>query len=117
MVAYKNVGGKKVTLVRSASIRIAGLSTKHTNAKSVGGVKPAVTLKKGATLILKPSVTPVDPKKPVYANPAKFMFASHNNSVAKVDANGKITAVGKGTANIYTYASNGVKALTVVTVK
>ena len=117
VVAYKNVGGKKVTLVRSASIRIAGLSTKHTNAKSVGGVKPAVTLKKGATLILKPSVTPVDPKKPVYANPAKFMFASHNNSVAKVDAKGRITAVGKGTANIYTYAPNGVKAKITVTVK
>ena len=117
VVAYKNVGGKKVTLVRSTSIRIAGLNTKHTNAKSVGGVKPAVTLKKGATLILKPSVTPVDPKKPVYANPAKFMYASNNKNVATVDAKGRITAVGKGTANIYTYASNGVKALTVVTVE
>ena len=48
---------------------------------------------------------------------ATFRYASSNTKVAKVDKNGKITAVGKGTCYIYVYAANGLAKKVKVTVK
>ena len=117
VVAYKMVNGKKVTLVRSASLHIAGANTKYTNAKSIKVAKTSLTLKKGKTTTLKPTMTLVSSGKKLISCTDKFRYASCNKSIAKVDASGKITAVGKGTVNLYVYATNGVKTKVVVTVK
>ena len=117
VVAYKNVNGKKVTLVRSASLHIAGTSTNYTNAKSVKVSASTLTLAKGKTSTIKPTVTLVDKTKTQPKCVSKLQYATSNSSVAKVDANGKITAVGKGTANVYVFAENGVKAKVAVTVQ
>ncbi len=117
VVAYKMVNGKKVTLVRSASLHIAGANTKYTNAKSVKVAKTSLTLKKGKTTTLKPTMTLVSSRKKLISCTDKFRYASCNKNIAKVDASGKITAVGKGTVNLYVYATNGVKTKVVVTVK
>ena len=117
VVAYKMVNGKKVTLVRSASLHIAGANTKYTNAKSIKVAKTSLTLAKGKTTTLKPTMTLVSSGKKLISCTDKFRYASCNKSIAKVDASGKITAVGKGTVNLYVYATNGVKTKVVVTVK
>ena len=117
VVAYKNVNGKKVTLVRSASLHIAGANSTRTNVKSVKVAKTAISLKKGKTTTLKPTVTLVNNKKHAISCTNQVRYASCNKSIATVDANGKITAVAPGTVNIYAYASNGVRVKIVVTVK
>ena len=116
-VAYKMVNGKKVTLVRSASLHIAGVGSKRTNAKALTVAKTAITLNAGKTTTLMPSVTRVTGKKLLIACTDKVRYASCNKSIAKVDASGKITAVAKGTVNIYAYAANGKRVKIVVTVK
>lgn len=117
VVAYKNVNGKKITIVRSASVRVAASDSKYTNAKSVTVNKTAVTLNAGKQTTIKAQVTPANAKKTLLAPGAELNYVSANKSVATVDANGKITAVAKGAANIYVYAQNGKKAKVAVTVK
>ena len=116
VVAYKNVNGQKIRLVRSASIRVAGANSKFTNAKSVTVKQSAVTLKAGKTYNISASATLVNANKKLFTALPQFSYASSNKSVATVDKNGKITAVAKGTANIYVYTQNGKKAKVTVTV-
>jgi len=46
----------------------------------------------------------------------KIKFETDNVKVATVNKKGLITAVGKGTCNVYAYAQNGVSARIVVSV-
>lgn len=116
VVAYKNVNGKKISLVRSASVRVAGANSKFTNAKSVTVKQSALTLKVGKTATISATANLVDAKKTLFTAYPELTYASSNKSVATVDKNGKITAVAKGTANIYAYTQNGKKAKVTVTV-
>lgn len=80
--------------------------------KSVTGISlnsSSLTLKKGETSQLNATVTPSD------ATNRTVKYTSSNANVAKVDANGKITAVGGGTATI-TASAGGKNATCKVTV-
>ena len=50
-------------------------------------------------------------------NHRKVAWESDNIKVAKVDKNGKITAVDKGSCYIYAYAQNGIYARVKITVE
>ena len=70
-----------------------------------------VSMEKGATLQLTAIINPSN------ATFQALTWKSSATSVATVDANGKVTANGVGTATITVAAANGVKATCVVTVK
>ena len=55
-------------------------------------------------------------KKPV-EHARKVRWYSSNTSVATVNQNGKIKAVGKGTCTVYAVANNGIRNSVKVTVK
>lgn len=71
--------------------------------------KSSVALKKGETAQLSATVTPSD------ATNRTVKYTSSNSNVAKVDSNGKITAVGGGTAKI-TATAGGKSAVCTVSV-
>lgn len=75
--------------------------------------KTATLTKKGATVTLKATA------KPTNANQRKVTWKSNNTKVAKVDSNGKVSAVSNGTATITATAADGSKkkAACKVTVK
>ena len=92
----------------------------YTNAKSISVAKDTVSIKKGKTSQIKPSVTPVKSGKEVLSkghNVEVYRYTSSNTAIAKVSASGKITAVKKGTCKIYVVAPNGVWKEISVTVK
>jgi uncharacterized protein YjdB len=63
--------------------------------------KTKVTLKKGKTITLKKTIAPSS------ANTKTVIWKSSNKKVATVDSNGKVKAVGKGTATITCTAKDG----------
>ena len=83
--------------------------------KHVTGVKldkSALSLTLGETHTLKATVLPAD------AVNKKVQWTSDNENVAKVDQNGKVTAITPGTANITVVTEDGsLKAVSVVTVE
>ena len=70
------------------------------------------TLKKGKTLTLK-----IKTIKPADAVNQKVKWTSSNPKVAKVDKNGKVTAVGKGSCVITCTAQDGSKVKATVKIK
>ena len=89
----------KVTVVKKAKA-----------SKSIKLSKKTLKLNKGKTYILKSKMSPLsstDSKK----------WSSSNNKVAKVDQNGVVTALKKGTAKITVKTTKGKKATCKVTVK
>ena len=117
VVAYKNVNGKEVNIVRGSTLHIACSKNKMTNAKSVKVAKKAVTLKKGKTSKIKATVTLVKKDAKQIKHVPALRYASSDKKIAKVSSKGKITAVSKGTATIYVYTNNGKRAKVKVTVK
>lgn len=83
--------------------------------KSVTGItlsETSITLAEGQTKDLTATVEPAD------ADDAEVTWISSNDSIVKVDASGKVTAVGaNGTATIIASTANGTKAECEVTVK
>lgn len=73
--------------------------------------KTGVTINKGASYTLKPTISPTN------ASIKTVTWKSSNTKVAKVTSAGKITGVGKGTATITATSNNGKKATCKVTVK
>ncbi len=65
--------------------------------------KTEMTLSEGAMETLVATVTPA------YATNGKFIWSSNNNSVATVDAGGKVTAVAAGKATITAMSEDGTK--------
>lgn len=81
--------------------------------KPVTGIsldKTSITLKKGEAAQITAAVTPSD------ATNKAVTYTTSNSNVAKVDSNGKITAVGGGTAKI-TATAGGKSAVCTVNVK
>ena len=66
-------------------------------------------MKKGKTATIKAKTILVDKSKKQLsdAHAKEFRYETSNKKVAKVNANGKVEAVGKGTCYIYVYARNG----------
>ncbi len=120
VVAYKVSGGKELVLGKSITGHVVGRKNKEcSNAKSIKVAKSKVELKVGKSAKIKAKTILVDKSKRQLNNKhaKEFRFASDNKKVAKVSAKGKITAVGKGTCNVYVYARNGFAQKIEVTVK
>ena len=120
VVAYKKVNGKEKQLGKSITAHIAGRKNSScTNAKNVKLQKKSITLSVGKTAKIRATVILVDPKKAELSegHTAHLRFASDNREVVKVDKNGKITALKKGTCKVYVYAKNGCTKAVTVTVK
>ena len=118
--AYKYVDGKKVLLGKSLELYVAGSqSEKYTNVSKVTLNKKSVKLKVGDTFKLKAELKLEDDRKKMVTKSkvAKVRYISSDTSVATVDSKGNITAVGKGTCNIYAYSRNGAFAKIKVKVK
>ena len=73
--------------------------------------KSSATLSKGGTVTLKATITPSN------ATNQTLTWTSSNTKVAKVSADGKVTAVKNGTATITCKTSNGKTATCKITVK
>jgi len=102
-ITVTTVDGKKTAV---CTVTVKAPATKLTLNKT------STSIKKGKTLALKiKKFTPAD----VY--PKTLTWSSSKKSVAKVDKNGKVTAVKKGTATITAKSWNGKTAKCKVTVK
>ncbi len=116
--AYRTINGKKTFVGNTLSYYVVGGShATATNAKSITVAKTTVELSAGKTSSISATVTNTDKKKELPGYVAELRYRSTNTAVATVDANGKITAVGKGTCTIYVVAENGVNKKVSVTVK
>ena len=100
-ITVTTFNGKKASVV--VTVKAAPSSVKLSSTK--------LTLNKGKTATLKATLAP--------SGAASFAksWTSSNAKIAKVDANGKVTAVAKGTATISYKTFNGKTAKCVVTVK
>ena len=109
-VTGKAVGTTTVT-VKLASGKTAKITVTVAAPTPTGmnNVPASKNLAKGKTLVLKPILLPAGAK-------GKITYKSSNTKIATVDANGKITAKGKGTAQI-TITAGKVKKTCKVTVK
>ncbi|MCR5337417.1 MAG: InlB B-repeat-containing protein, partial [Lachnospiraceae bacterium] len=117
--AYKLVDGKYEIIGKSLGLHAPTEGGKYTSATSVKVNKKKVTLrlknKKKKTFKIKAKEVAQNGLK--IAQHRAIKFISKNTKVAKVDKNGKIKAVGRGTCTIYVVAQNGVYTKIKVTVK
>ncbi|MDE7298155.1 MAG: Ig-like domain-containing protein, partial [Lachnospiraceae bacterium] len=118
---------KKVATVKNGKVTTVGVGTAKITVKTANGKtatctvtvknppegvklsKTSISLKKGETYSLKATLTPSN----TYTT---YTWTSSNKKVATVK-NGKVTAVGKGTATITVKTANGKTATCKVTVK
>ena len=118
VIAYRMVNGKYEKITQTISLHIAGKeNSKHSNAKAIKVNKQEFSLKVNKAATIKPTIVLKNSKKKAIEHTAKFRYMSNNTSVATVDKNGKIKAVGKGTCIIYIFANNGKLNAVKVTVK
>ena len=105
--------GSGKALSTSKTIHVATTGGKYGNPIGVSVKKASVkltvkkTYKIGASVRARGSVT----------THRKIAYESTNVTIAKVDKNGKVTALRKGTCYIYAYAQNGVMSKVRITVK
>lgn len=123
----KGAKGHKISTTGTFTVRTSGVYTLYSIDKygndvvkkvtvkipvpaSVKLKKSTVSLKRGKSYTISPSVSPGG----VYV---KYSFSSSNKKVATVNAKGKITARKKGKATITVKTQNGKKKTCIVTVK
>ncbi len=117
VVAQKKVKGKYKTLFKTPTFHIAGAKSKYSNVKKITVKKNKYTLKVGKTAKIKAKIVLAKKNKKAIAHVKKFRYKSTNTAVVKVDKNGKIKAIGKGTATVYVYSNNGTAKAIRITVK
>ena len=120
VVAQKKVNGKYVEIARSRMGHVItnNRSGKYTNPKALKLSTSQMSLAVGKTGTITGSVSKMKAKKKLmYSHEAKLRFTSTNPTVAKVDANGKVTAVAAGSCTIYVQTINGMWKTVSVTVK
>ncbi len=115
VAAYKNTpkNGAKVLAV-SKTVHCATKGGKYGNPTGVKLKAKALTIKKGKSKSLKPTLLH---KRKVKTHVAKFRYESSDKKVATVNKKGKITAKKKGTAYIYVITQNGLYKKIKITVK
>ncbi|WP_035793663.1 Ig-like domain-containing protein [Butyrivibrio sp. AE3006] len=116
VVAYDSKGNKIGTSLKAF---VAGKdSAKYTNAKKIKVAKK-VSVKKGKTAKVKPTITLADKKKKALAKKyaADVRYFSTDTSIATVSKAGKIKGVAPGTCTVLAIAKNGLAAKIKVTVK
>lgn len=110
VVAWKWKDGEKMTLAKTLTIHVAGKdSAKYTNVKNIQVKKTSYTLKKGASVALKPKAVLYDSRKKQLpkSHTKEFRYMSSNEKVAAVTAGGKVKAKGTGSCTVYAIAKNG----------
>ena len=115
VVAYKNVNGKQVTIVKSDVMHAVTTGGKYGNAKKVTVNKEQVSIVAGKSFTLKVKVT--NTTKNVKYHVSAVRYKSSNSGVATVSKNGVIKGIKKGACTVYCYAPNGVYKAVKVTVK
>ena len=118
--AWKKVDGKKV-YIGDASPEVyaitGGYNSKYCNARSVALNESSLTMKAGDSKKLKATVKKVKSNRALVNYTAKVRYYSSDASVAKVNENGRVTAVARGKCKIWAIAPNGMRASAVVIVK
>ena len=106
VMAVKGSGANETVVATSKTLHITTLGGKNNNFKSIKVTKkPSKSgLKLKKTFKIKATATKKGKKAKAHR---KLAYESDNEKVVTVSKSGKITAVGKGTANIYIYASDG----------
>ncbi len=120
VTAYGMKDGKETELAKTITGHVVGrLNSKYSNVKKIRLKKSSVTVAAGKTVKLSAKTVLVDPgkKQLTDAHAKEFRYASTDESVATVDAKGKIKGVGAGTCTVYVYARNGYAKKVSVTVK
>ena len=117
IVAQKKQNGKWKKIFKTPSFHIAGAKSKYSNVKKITVKKAKFSLKKGKTAKINAKIILADKNKKAIAHVKKFRYKSTNTAVVKVDENGKIKAIGKGTATVYAYSNNGSAKAIRITVK
>ena len=79
--------------------------------------RSSLTLELGESKTLKATVKGVKGGKELLQHSRLVRYYSSNADVAKVNKNGKVTAVGKGSCTIFAIANNGVRTSVKVKVK
>ena len=120
VIAYKNIGGKKITINASPTIHTVTKGGKFGVAKSVKVTK--VGKKKGAKATINKGKTAKITAKEVKAdkkikNHRKLAYETSNPKVATVSKKGVVKAIGKGSCKIFVYAQNGKQKTVSITVK
>ena len=118
--AWQIVNGKKVYIGKKSPELHAitgGYDKDHCNTKSVKLSRSTLSLKVGKSKTVKASLKGVKSGKKPVEHARKVRWYSSNTSVATVNQNGKIKAVGKGTCTVYAIANNGIRSSVKVTVK
>lgn len=115
-----NCGGKVQMLTRpqygatySGQYVVAYATPKYTASSLVTGISLSteeLSMKVGDSAVISANVTPSN------AENKTLTFTSSDSTVAKVDSNGKVTALKAGTAKITVKSSNGITAVCNVTV-
>lgn len=113
--AYQVINGKKVIVAKSKMVHSTTTSKKNANPTMITVISTKVSLNTGVVKqIISKLVLPKGMKSDQHT--AEITYESTNKSVATVNSDGKITAIAKGTCNIYAYAQNGVYTKIKVTV-
>lgn len=114
VVAYRGAGSGKQVLTTSKTVYAATTGGKFGNPKKVRIGQKKLTLRAGKKKKITSSVTNGPGKVKIRR---KLSWESTNEAVARVNKNGRITAVSAGTCYVYAYAQNGIMARIRVTVK
>ena len=109
--AFRNVGGKKTEIMHTIHAHVAiNTNPRYTNTAQVTLPGTRFILNAGRTAKIKAVEVPADKKKravsEVHTPHFRFRYESTKPSVASVDENGTVTAVGRGTCTVYVYALN-----------
>ena len=116
--AYKNVNGKKIKIVKSTTLYVAGANnTAYTNVVKLTVPANTLTLKVGKTYKIKATATLADKTKKELSYTDKLRYSVSHSSICTVSSDGTIKAVSKGVCNVYVYTQNGVRAKIQVTVE
>ena len=117
VVAYKNVGGKKMTVAASKVVHAPTITSASTVAKKIKTDIKNVKLKVGEAIKIKAIEVKEERKKKLKRH-RKLIYESENAGIAKVSKKGgNIRAISKGSVDIYVYAANGTYKKIRVTVK
>ena len=120
VVAFKKVGGKKVTLAKTITAHAVGNANKSvTDAKSIKLEKTSITVAKGKTAKIKATTVKHNKKLPILTHTSEFRYSTSDSNIATVSKDGKVTAKKKGSCYVYVYvyAVNGCAKKVKVTVK
>ena len=109
--AYRMIDDRKQGIGSSLTMYIAARKDSYyTNVKKIKVKKSSYSLKKGKTAKINPTLVKVTKSKTLLKTPGtKVRYISSNPAVARVNENGKIKAVKKGSCTIYAIALNGVR--------